>query len=153
MFHILYISVHVDYILGVVMSEEKIINIRENPNFNYSHVVDKICRREEPFITKLARKRHFPNGIYRLRRELSNHHGKLLDEHIEITSSTRILWVKLTNEQARDILGTNNKPMSNSYLQDLRLYWSHSDMAFSNSPYMNIHEIEYIKRPIQRTLI
>jgi hypothetical protein len=132
--------------------EEQIISIRENPLYNYSDVVEKICHKKTPYINKLARRKQFQNGIYRLKKQLTERHSKLLNEHIEILGCKKILWIKMSNEEAKQILGTDLPPIFNSYLNDLRRYWGRHEMALYNLPYIFVHDIEYVKRPVQTKL-
>ena len=129
--------------------DEKTISIRENPLYNYEHVVQKIISGK---ITKLVRRKQFENGTYRLKKQFSEKHSKLLDEYIIITNSKKILWVTLSNDQAQDILGATNPPIFYSYLNDLRMYWSKHEMSLYNLPYMWLHEIEYVRKPVQQKL-
>ena len=132
--------------------EEKIISIRDNPLYNYDHVIEKLTHKEQPYITKIARRRQFPNGVYRLKKQLNERRGKLLDEHIVILNSKKVLWIQMTNEEAQQILGASNKPIFGTYLNDWRRYMSRHDMAFGNIPFIYIHEIEYVKKPVQTKL-
>ena len=129
--------------------DDKFITIRENPLYGYSNVLEKI---QSSKIKYLVRRQEYPVGIYRLKKQLSDKHTKTLDEHVEVVSTRRILWLKLTNEDAKEILGTDGQPLYGTYLADLRKYWSRSFMAHDNVPYVWIMEIKYIKKPVQITL-
>jgi hypothetical protein len=129
--------------------DDLFITIRENPLYSYTNVIEKI---QQGKITKIVRRKEYPLGKYRLRKQFSEKHVKLLDEHIEITSSRKILWMKISNEEAREILGAENKPIFGSYLNDLRKYWEKSFMSYGNIPYVWIMEFTYIKKPVQTKL-
>ena len=129
---------------------DRVITIRENPMYNVEFVLEKI---QKGVITKLARRHKFEPGIYRLKKELNNKKTKLLDEHIVVKSVKKVLWITLTNDEAKEILGTDKPPLFGSYLHDLRKYWSRHDMAMQNVPYIYLHEISYVKKPVQTKLI
>ncbi len=131
------------------MTEEQFITIKELPMYNYSNVLEKI---QQGIITKIARRTKYENGIYRLRKEISTKHHKLLNEHVEITNSKKVLWLSLTNEEAKELLGNPDKSISSSYLNDLRGYWSKSFMAYGNTSYVWIMDFRYIKKPVQQRL-
>lgn len=130
---------------------ERIITIREDSIYNYSDVLDKICRRKQPYITKLLRGRQFPNGVYKIRDERIK---RMTPERLEILNSERVMWLKLTNEQAREILGTDEPPLEiyKNYLRQLKALLKRHEHAFMNHPLMYLHEIQYIPRPIQQTV-
>jgi hypothetical protein len=129
--------------------EEPTIAIRENPLYNYENVIEKIISGK---ITKLLRRKQFQNGKYRLKKQFSDKHFKLTPEYINILNSTKVMWIKLTSEEAKVILGTDNPPIIHNYLTDLRGYLGKHDLAMYNTPYLYLHTIEYIKRPVQRKL-
>jgi hypothetical protein len=133
--------------------EEHFISIKENPLYNYQDVIEKICQRKEPHITKIAKRKPFPEGIYRLQRQLSDKHYKRLDEHVEILNHYKVMWLKMDEQEAKAILGTDKPPIFHTYLSDLRRYWAKGDMAMYNLNYMFVHNIKYIKKPVQTRLL
>lgn len=130
--------------------EEHFITIKENPLYNYTNVIDKI---KTNIITKLVRKQQYPNTRYRLRREISKGHYKFTDEYVDVINSYQILWIKLTEQEAKEILGATDPPIFKNYLIDLRKYWGRSFMSYGNVPMVWILEIEYVKKPIQKVLM
>lgn len=128
---------------------EQTISIRENALYNYDNVVQKIISGK---ITKLVRRKAFNLGTYRLKKIFSEKHTKLLDEHINILSVREILWIQLSNEESKEILGTDNQPIHGSYLRDLHAYWSKHELAMMNIPFLYLHDIQYVKKPIQKVL-
>jgi hypothetical protein len=129
--------------------KERIIVIREDAVYNYEHVIDKICGYKQPKIDLLLRIKPFENGIYRIRDERTK---KLTPEKIEIFSNKKVLWIQLTNDQAKAILGTDKAPLFGTYLRDLKQYLKRHEHAYQNHPIMFLHNIRYITRPQQDSL-
>lgn len=131
------------------MTDDKILSIKEMPLFNYENPIQKII---EGKITKLCRRHHFENGIYRLRKQINDKNGKLLNEHIEIVSSEKVLYVQISNQLAKEILGATGKPLYGTYTTDLYKLLAKTDLAYVKTPYVYVHEFEYVKKPVQMTL-
>jgi len=129
--------------------EEKFITIKEFPLYGYTNVVEKISK---GVITKIIKRQGVLPGVYRLRKQVSNKKFKLLDEHIEIISSTKTLWIRIGNSGAKEILGATSKPLFGNYLNDLSKMLHASFMKFENIPIVNVIEFRYIKKPVQMRL-
>ena len=127
----------------------KEIAIREQPLYNYVNVVEKI---QSGKIVKLIRRHQFEPGRYRLKKVFSDKREKLLDEYIDVISSRKVMWIKLTNDEAKAILGTDLPPVYPTYVRDLREYLGKHDLAFINTPYLYVHDIQYVKKPKQTKL-
>jgi hypothetical protein len=127
------------------MSED--IVIKDDFMYNYVGVIDKIMHIKKPYIEYILRKKQYPNGVYRLRNDT-----RLTPYKVEIVSSRKILWLQITNELAREILGTHSPPIYGSYLRDLRKYLSRHDLSYSNQPYLYIHKIKHLPYSVQTTI-
>lgn len=127
----------------------KVIVIREDSVFNYVDIIDKICMRKTPFVTKLIRIKPFEPGKYKIRNGQTK---RLTGDELEILSNVKILWIKLSNEEIKDIIGAEGPPVYGSYLTDWRQYMSKHEMAYQNHPFMFLHEIRGFPRPIQHQL-
>jgi hypothetical protein len=128
---------------------ERIITVREDSIYGYTEVLDKICHRKEPVITKLLRRKPFEPGIYKIRDGRIN---RMTPERLEILSSEKVMWIKLTNDLAKQILGTNSEPLYGNYVRDLQMLLKRHENSFINHPIMFLHEIKYVPRAIQRSV-
>lgn len=126
-----------------------IITIRDDGIFNYSDVMDKIAGRKQPQITQLLRGKPFNPGVYKVR---DGRTKRMTGERIEILTWERILWIKLSNQQAQSLLGTDKAPIFGTYIRDLRRYFGRHEMAYANRPIMYLHTVRYLPRPVQHNL-
>jgi hypothetical protein len=126
-----------------------IITVKDDVIYGYEDVIDKIMYRKKPYIEVLLRRKAFEPGIYRIR---DGNTKKLTHDEINIIESEKIMWIHLTNEQAKTILGTDQKPIFKTYLWDLRRYFSRHEMSYMNIPEMYLHQISPIIKPVQEKL-
>jgi hypothetical protein len=129
--------------------KDRIITIREDSIFNYTDTIDKICMRKTPFITKLIRIKPFEPGKYKIRNGQTR---RLTGDILEILDNQKILWIQLTSEDAKEILGADEPPIYGNYLRDLRKYWSRHEMSYQNHPIMWLHHIKGMPRPVQHKI-
>jgi hypothetical protein len=134
--------------------EEHIIVIKDDGVYGYIDVIDKMMHRKSPFIDRIVRRKEFKLGTYRIRNGLTK---RITQDEIEIIQVKKIMWIKLTNDEAREILGIDHDEQLlkdyHGYLIALRKYWSRHDMSFMNHPYMYDHFIRPIPKPIQQKLL
>jgi hypothetical protein len=134
--------------------EEHIITIRDDALYGYNNIIDKIMHRKKPHVNILIRRKAFEPGIYRIRNGQTK---RLTNDEIKIISNKRILWILLTNEEAKQILGIDNDENIlkdyGAYVRALRKYFGRHEMAYQNHPYMFWHDIKPISKPVQQKLV
>ena len=134
--------------------EERIITIKDDYIYGYVNVIEKIMHRKTPFINSLLRRKPFEFGDYRIRNGQTK---RLTQDEIKITGWKRVMWLNLTNEEAKQVLGIDNdesllKDYGN-YVRVLRKYFSKHEMSFMNIPFMYWHFICPIPKPVQQRLL
>jgi len=134
--------------------EEHIITIKDDFIFGYVNVIDKVMHRKTPYIIHLLKRKEFQPGRYRIRNGQTK---RLTQDEFNVIKVDKIMWITLTQDESKGILGIENDDQIikdyKSYLRCLRMYFSKHDMSFVNHPFMYLHTIEPIEKPIQQTLL
>ena len=133
--------------------EEHVIVVKDDAIYGYVDVIDKIMHRKTPYIKILLRRKAFEPGVYRIKNGQTN---RLTQDEIKVLNIEPVMWISLTNEQCKEILGIDNDEKLlkdyGTYLRVLRKYFSRHDMSYQNQPIMYLHHIEHINKPKQEKL-
>ena len=125
--------------------KERILTFADDFIYGYTDVIEKVMHRREPFINMFLRRKQYPPAQYRIRNGFTK---RMTQDEIKILSNEAVLWVNITSNQARDILGTD-KPSQHSstgnYLIDLRKYLGRHDLSYANSPVMYLHHNQVLQ--------
>jgi len=129
--------------------KEHILVIREDYMYGYSDVIEKIMHLKEPYIDFLLRRKQFENGTYRIRDGRNN---RLTQYYVNITDSKKIMWITMSLDMAKNILGTDKPPVYGNYLRDLRKYLGRHDLSYVTSPFLYLHKLEHVPIIVQKKL-
>src|ERR1700680_4461145 len=83
--------------------KERILTFADDFIYGYTDVIEKVMHRREPFINMFLRRKQYPPAQYRIRNGFTK---RMTQDEIKILSNEAVLWVNITSNQARDILGT-----------------------------------------------
>jgi len=129
--------------------QQHIITIKDDAVYGYVDIIDKLMWRKKPNMHVLLRRKAFDLGTYRIRNGQTK---RMTEDEITILDVQQVLWIKLSNEEAQQVLGTDQPPMYGGYLRDLRKYFGKHDMSFMNLPFMNWHTTAPVPRLMQEKL-
>jgi hypothetical protein len=130
--------------------KEHIITLKDDSIYGYENVIDKVMRRKEPHIIYILRRKQFEIGTYRIRNGQTK---RLTEDEINIIGWKQVMWLNITNEEAKEILGTDKSPIFGNYTRDLRKYFSKHEMSFMNLPFLFQHIVNPVDKPVQQKLI
>lgn len=134
--------------------EDFVITLKDDYIFGYVNVIDKVMHRKQPYIIELLRRKSFPLGTYRIRNGLTK---KITHDEIKIIDVKKIMWISLSNDEAKNILGVDDDPQLlkdyGTYLRCLRKYLGKHDLAFMNHPVLFLHFVIPIDKPVQQTFL
>ncbi len=114
---------------------KRYITFKEVREYGYVNAIEKVMQLMEPFKTTTFRSkdmtgRRFIRDGYR---------GSNTDFEIEIWKVEKTQFIKLTEEQCKADIATNNPPISRSYKQDMFhiLHFLHGSLYFPSTLYIN----------------